>query len=90
MKIGDSNIATTEDITRALRSALQPGKTAVDVVVVRSKKELTLPVTIEAALSTPVRARARLVYPAPIVRFRQPVVRITPARLRVFPRDRII
>jgi serine protease Do len=47
VKVGDSNVATTEEITRALRSSLQPGKTTLNVVVVRNKRETTIAVTIE-------------------------------------------
>ncbi|HUP02643.1 MAG TPA: PDZ domain-containing protein [Bryobacteraceae bacterium] len=46
-KVGDSSITTTDEITRALRQAMQPGKSAVDVVVMRNKKETTVSVTIE-------------------------------------------
>ena len=47
VKVGDTNVTTTEEITRALRSSVNPGRNTVNVVVVRSKKETTLPVTIE-------------------------------------------
>ena len=46
VKVGDSKIATTEEITRALRSPRE-AKTTLNVVVVRNKKETTIPVTIE-------------------------------------------
>jgi serine protease Do len=90
VKVDDSRVASTREITSVLRSLR--GKTNVNVTVVRNKKELTLPVTLEAALGTPVRAGARLAYPSlrPLVRFSQPIVRITPVRLALFPRDRII
>jgi serine protease Do len=54
VKMGDSKIATTEEITRALRS-LKDGKTTLNVVVVRSKKETTIPVTIESSGSGSIR-----------------------------------
>ena len=50
VKVGDSKVATTEEITRALRS-LKDGKTTLNVVVVRNKKETTVPVTIESSRS---------------------------------------
>ena len=48
VKVGDAKVSTTEDITRALHS-LKDGKTALNVVVVRNKKETTLAVTIESS-----------------------------------------
>ena len=46
VKVGDSKITSTEEITKALRS-LKGGKTTLNVVVVRNKKETTIAVTIE-------------------------------------------
>jgi serine protease Do len=46
VKVGDTRVTSTEEITRALRS-LQPGNTTLNVVVVRNKKETTIAVTIE-------------------------------------------
>ena len=54
VKVGDAKVANTEEITRALRS-LQPGKTALNVVVVRNKKETTIAVTIESQGSGAIR-----------------------------------
>jgi serine protease Do len=90
VKVEDSRVANTREITSVLRSL--HGKTNVNVTVVRSKKEMTLPVTLEAAIGTAVRARALLVYPRPAVRLAMPVVRLSPLRLRLFPfaGDRII
>jgi serine protease Do len=48
VKVGDAKVSTTEDITRALHS-LKDGKTALNVVVVRNKKETTVAVTIDSS-----------------------------------------
>lgn len=55
VKIEDQHVGTTREITSALRS-LRSKKT-VNVTVVRNKKEMTLPVTLEASIpGTAVRA----------------------------------
>jgi serine protease Do len=54
VKVGDAKVSTTEDITRALHS-LKDGKTALNVVVVRNKKETTIAVTIESSGSGSIR-----------------------------------
>ena len=87
VKIEDSRVSTSREITSVLRSLR--GKTSITVTVVRNKKEMTLPVTLEASLGSPVRARARVVIPArPIITM--PVVRMTPLRIEVRLRDRVI
>ncbi len=89
VKIEDSRVTSSREITSVLRSL--GGKSTLNVTVVRARKELVLPVTLEAG-GTPVRARARLVIPGSgaVIRFSLPAVRISPVRLRIFPRDRII
>ncbi len=57
VKVGDTKVAKTEEISRALRN-LGDNKTTVNVVVVRNKKETTVPVTIEP--NTRGRVRAEL------------------------------
>jgi serine protease Do len=59
VKVGDTKVARTEEIARALRNV--GDKTSVSVVVVRNKKEMTLPVTIETTPRGKVRAEARTV-----------------------------
>lgn len=87
VKVDDSRVTSNLEITSVLRSL--HGKTNVNVTVVRNKKELILPVTVQAALGTAV--RARLMHPShPLIRFSEPMVRITPARLEIFPRDHVI
>ncbi|MGO9260484.1 MAG: PDZ domain-containing protein [Bryobacteraceae bacterium] len=90
VKIDDSRVTSTREITSVLRSVR--GKTSINVTVVRSKKEMTLPVTLEAAMGPPVRARARLLVPGdgPLIRFSLPIVRILPLRLQLLPQDRVI
>jgi serine protease Do len=91
VKIDDSRVTSSREITSVLRSVR--GKTSINVTVVRNKKEMTLPVTLEAAaLGSPVRARGRLVLPdgGRVIRFSMPVVRISPLRITVYPSDQII
>jgi len=90
IKIDDSRVTSSREITSVLRSVR--GKTSVNVTVVRSKKEMTLPVTLEAATCTPVRARVRLMVPndRPLFRLTLPVVRVAPVRIRVLRTDGII
>jgi serine protease Do len=90
VKVEDSRVTNTREIASVLRS-LGP-KATVTVTVVRNKKEMTLPVTLEAAVGSPVRARARLVFPGdgPVIRVALPAVRIRPLRLQLFPQDRVI
>jgi serine protease Do len=59
VKVGDANVARTEEITKALRSL--GDKTSVSVVVVRNKKEVTVPVTIESTPRGKVRAEAQII-----------------------------
>ncbi len=59
VKVGDTKVARTEEITKALRSL--GDKTSVSVVVVRNKKEVTVPVTIESAPRGKVRAEAQII-----------------------------
>ena len=54
IKVGDSKIASTEEITKALRS-VQSGKSTLNVVVMRNKKETTLAVTIQSQGSGAIR-----------------------------------
>jgi len=86
IKIDDSRVTSSREITSVLRSAR--GKTSVNVTVVRNKKEMTLPVTLETASGTPVRARAVLLR-RPLIMSR-PLVRIAPGHLQIFVRDGII
>jgi len=59
VKIEDSSVSTTRDITSALRA--NRSKKTVTVTVVRNKKEIPLTVTIEASLASgPVRAALRM------------------------------
>ena len=91
VKIDDSRVTNSREITSVLRT--MRGKTSINVTVVRSKKEVTLPVTLEAAaMGSPVRARGRLVFPRdwPVVRFSMPVVQISPWRVTVVSNDGII
>jgi serine protease Do len=90
VKIEDSRVTNSREITSVLRTL--HGKTSVNVTVVRGKKEMTLPVTLEAALDAPVRARARLLIPGdrPLFRLTLPIVRIGPVSVQIFPRDRVI
>jgi serine protease Do len=46
VKVDESKVASTDEITRALRG-LKDGKSAVPVVVVRNKKEMTITVTLD-------------------------------------------
>ena len=60
VKVDDTHISTSRDITMALRAA--HGKKTVTVVVVRNKKEMTLPVMVESpatggGIGSPVRAQ---------------------------------
>ena len=89
VKIEDSRVTNSREITSVLRSLR--GKTSVNVTVVRGKKEMTLPVTLEAATGSPVRARARLLVPGdgPLFHLSLPIVRIQPLRLQLFTQDRI-
>ncbi len=48
VKVGDNKVSSTDDITKALRS-LQNGKTTLNVVVVRNKRETPIAVTIEGS-----------------------------------------
>jgi serine protease Do len=48
-KVDDNKVSTTRDITNTLRGSRS--KKTVTVTVIRSKKEMSLPVTIEAAVS---------------------------------------
>jgi serine protease Do len=86
VKIDDSRVTSSREITSVLRS--MRGKTSINVTVVRSKKEVTLPVTLEAAMiGTPVRARAMLLRPA----MRQMIEMSMPmGRVRIVARDRVI
>ena len=90
VKVEDSRVASTREITSVLRSLR--GKTSVNVTVVRSKKEMTLPVTLEASIGTPVRARGRLVWPGdrPLFQMSMPVVRMSPLRIQIFPKNPVI
>jgi len=58
VKVDDTTISSTQNITKALRDARS--KKTVTVVVVRQKKEMTLTVTVETAgvMGSPVRAFA--------------------------------
>jgi serine protease Do len=64
VKVEDEHVSTTRDITSALRSA--HGKKTVNVTVVRNKKEMVLPVTIEASVPSSA-VRAELVLPGTLV-----------------------
>jgi serine protease Do len=90
VKVDDSRVTSTREITSVLRSVR--GKASVNVTVVRNKKEMTLPVTLEAAVGAPVRARARLLFPGdgPLIRFSLPIMRIRPLRLQLLQQDRVI
>lgn len=59
VKVGDTKVNRTEDITRAFRNLAD--KATVSVVVVRNKKEMTLPVTVEVAPAGRVRASVRAI-----------------------------
>ena len=74
VKVEGSHVATTREITSLLRSAR--GKTTVNVTVVRNRKEMDLPVTLEAAMGAPVRAAALMAFPGRvrIVVFRDRVI----------------
>ncbi len=80
VKVDDTKITNTREITSALRAARS--KKTVSVVVVRSKKEVPLTVTVEST-STPGAVRARMVIsPGVIV---EPSVIVSPGRI-VVPR----
>ena len=57
VKVDEAKVSTTREITSALRAARS--KKTVNVTVVRNKREMTLPVTIEAS-SGPGAVRARV------------------------------
>jgi serine protease Do len=90
VKVDDSRVTSSREITSVLRSV--HGKSAINVTVVRNKKEMTLPVTLEAAIGSPVRARARLLVPGdgPVLRLTLPIMRMRPLRLQLFTQDRVI
>jgi len=56
VKVGDSKVASTAEITRALRS-LKDGQNTLTVMVVRNKKETPITVTIEGQSRGSVRSR---------------------------------
>jgi serine protease Do len=58
VKVGDTKVARTEEITRALRNV--GDKSSVSVVVVRNKKEMTVPVAIEGTPRGKVRAEVQI------------------------------
>ena len=60
VKVGDSKVTNTEEITRALRG-LNQGRNTLTVTVIRNKKETPLSVTIEGAGNGTLGAIARLV-----------------------------
>jgi serine protease Do len=86
LKVDDSSVATTRDITSALRSAR--GKKTVNVTVVRNKKEMQLPVTLETSaeraiwwgLEGPIAITVSL----PSIRIEKPI------RLKLTSRDGVI
>jgi serine protease Do len=90
VKVDDSRVTSSREITSVLRSV--KGKSAINVTVVRNKKEMTLPVTLEASNGSPVRARARLLVPGdgPVFRLTLPIIRMQPLRLQLFTQDRVI
>jgi serine protease Do len=58
VKVEDTQVSASRDITRALREA--KGKKTVTVTIVRNKKEMPLTVTLDTpSIGSPVRARAR-------------------------------
>jgi serine protease Do len=59
VKVGDAKVTRTEEITRALRNV--GDKSSVSVVIVRNKKEVTVPVTIESTPRGKVSAEAQII-----------------------------
>ena len=95
VKIEDSRVTSSREITSVLRTL--NGKTNVNVTVVRNKKEMTMPVTLEIPpMGSPVKARGMLLLPGvrPVV-LNMPAVRVAPLRVRplrvrLMPQDRVI
>ena len=90
VKVEGNHVATTREITSALRSVR--GKTTVNMTIVRNRKEMDLPVTLEAAAGSAVRARALLIYPnEPMIRITVPTVQfLRPLRIELRSADRMI
>ena len=91
VKVDGNHVANSRDITTTLRSIR--GKNTVTVTVMRNRKEMDLPVTLEAAVGSPVRARAVMVSPnGRTYRLALPAVRFNgqPWRIQFLPQSRMI
>ena len=91
VKVDDSKVNSTSEISSVLRDLRS--KTAINVTVIRSKKEVVLPVTLDAVPGRAVKAGSVLVMPRyrPVVRFVQPKVVMPKFKvLQLFPQDRVI
>jgi len=87
VKVDDSRVGSTREITTVLRSLR--GKGSINVTVVRNKKEMTLPVTVAEAVGVPVRAGLRM----PVsVHVTMPEVTLRRGRLtiQILPQNRVI
>jgi serine protease Do len=74
VKIDDTKVSTSREISSALRAARS--KKTINITVVRNKKELTLPVTLEASTGLDAPVRAGLVIPGFTLQLDMPVITI--------------